>query len=212
MWSPKLSWSLVVIGILGRLGTNAEADDGLPSMGFSSFLPVQATLRHEAIVGDEQIRRTYVTVGTNLFAFCVPPGFQLDASNPAKVVLTPADYKCFLVFRVRARDLEGVAKSYRDTVLEEYPDAKILSEFAQPAGTSGGEAFDLQWVSTGHIIQSARVVFVESSVGTVELILLASADNFAGSKRALDYLRFSYCSDKDGPIKPLQTPSEPPRS
>lgn len=213
---PRIPRFIATACILAWRTLNAHGQDGSLTLISSNPvpLPLQVSVRNEAIIGLQQIHRAYVSVGTNMFAFAVPDDFHVDSSNPSKVVLVQADYNCFLAMRVisPAPERESQPDFYRGLVLEEYPSAKIVAEFAQAAGPYNGPVYDLQWTNASRVQQSARVLFIPSRVGTIEMILLSRSEKFSDSKRFFDFLRSSYCTDDAGPIKPILAPKEPPRS
>src|ERR1017187_8618256 len=54
---------------------------------------LQVALRNEEFLGtsnDRQVRRVYLTLGTNQFALTVPEGYRVDASDPQKMVFSDA--------------------------------------------------------------------------------------------------------------------------
>src|SRR5262245_58031041 len=61
---------------------------------------LQANLRKGEIVGIEQVRRAFLTFGTNEFVFVIPSGFRMDTSDSGKVVLSDANFDFYLTFRV----------------------------------------------------------------------------------------------------------------
>src|SRR5690349_18861955 len=94
---------------------------------------LQVSVKKEELVGgtnERQVERVYLTSGTNQFAFAVPEGFRVDASNPQKIVLTDSSCSCFITFRfVTSSRAESVsASSSREMVLSRFPGAKISQE------------------------------------------------------------------------------------
>jgi hypothetical protein len=184
----------------------------LSSIDAANCLNLQVRMQNEAVICDEQIRRVYVTANTNTFAFILPRDFRLDASSGKKIVLSETD-NCYLVMRIIAPlGKDSSAPSFREMVLKEHPGATILEEFSHTAAGRSGPAFDLQSTNSSQVVQCARIVFIPSPVGTVEISLRSDKDKFAVSNHALNRVLWSFCTDEDGPIKPMQTPTEPPRS
>jgi hypothetical protein len=212
--SPFAAATLCSLG-LTLFPSAGDANDFL-SNDVDNYLPVCVSLRDEAIICDEQVRRIYVTVNTNTLAFVLPQNCRLDASNPKRIVLTEANHRCFLVVRILApRKLDSKnspTPSFRDMVLAEHPGATIVDEFFRSGAGRSGPAFDLQSTNSSQLVQCVRVVFLSSPVGTVELALQCQGAEFNNTKHLLDSLLRSFCTDENGPIKALQSPTEPPRS
>ena len=210
---PKVFTLAAAAFSLVGLNCVASGQESLTFSGTATYVPVQVTLREEAIIGWQQIHRMYVTAGTNKWAFCVPDNFHVDTSNPYKVVLVQADYNCFLSIRILTPIGGDLAPEYcRRQLSDAFPEANVTGEFAQRAGATSGPGFDLQWTNSNSVPQSARVAYFPSPAGVVELVLLSKSEKFTESRRFFDFLRASYCSDQSGPIMPIQAPKEPPRN
>jgi hypothetical protein len=182
----------------------ARADE-LPAYSITNRTAVKTTIRNGETVGLNQIRRAYVTVGTNQFMFIVPAGFQLDASNPRKIVLTDTDCSCFIVLRFdssTSADAVGQGPdSWRRLALSRFPGATILNEFAEFAADHSGQAFDLRWRNSGGAEQSARVVFIPSPVGMLEFSVLANSNRFEDSRSSFSSILGSLRSNECGKIE-----------
>lgn len=164
---------------------------------------LQGSLRSGEVVGVEQVRRAYLAFGTNRFAFVMPSGFRMDASNPEKIVLTDSNYSCFLTVRVAGRPTgqEVELETGRELVLNQHPGATILEQFLQSAANRSGPAFDLQWEASNGSMQSARVAFIPSAAGILEFSVLSKPDKFAESKHMLNFLMLTFRSNEGGKLE-----------
>ena len=162
-----------------------------------------ATLKNGETIGIEQIRRAHLSSGTNQFAFVVPEGFRMDASNPERVVLADSNYNFFLSVRIvvpgRFRDAQ--TDLCRDLLLKQHPGARISDEFSQSAANRSGPAFDAQWDAVGGTVQSARVAFIPTSIGILEFSLLSRPDKFAQGKYYLNFLLLTFRSNEGGTLE-----------
>lgn len=193
-----ISWAGLLSCAAGADEPSALSEPPSPPASF------QATLRNGETVGVEQVRRAYLSSGTNQFVFVVPPGFRMDGSNPEKVILSDATYSCFLALRIagplpgKIRDLR--ADFCRDLLLQQHPGAKISDEFSQSAANYTGPAFDAKWEGPSGTTQFARVVFLPSPVGILEFSLLSKPDKFAEGKGLLNFLLLSFRSNESGTL------------
>lgn len=210
MSSPKSICWLVLVALAGSPVTLTLCGQSLSATNASSRSAVSppalsATLRTEELSGAEHVRRAYVTFGTNRFAFIVPPGFRLNASNPDKIVLVKNDYSCFLTFQVAEPLRSDVKKleaaTCRKLVLHRHPGASILNEHSQSVDGHRGPAFDLQWTNTSGVAQSASVAFVPSPAGVLEFSLLSRPAKISEGQYFFSSLLLSFCSNEGGQLK-----------
>jgi len=196
------------------LAGNAGADQPNPESGANSP-DVQVSLRNEAIVGSEtgkKVQRAYLTSGTNQFVFEVPAGFQMDASNPQKIVLSDVNCTCFLTFRFAGRMPAGAKElqtdSCRSLALSRFPGAKISNESYDFAGNHGGPVFDLQWQNSSGTEQTARIMFIPSPAGIIEFNLLTTSSKFSDGRSLLNSLLGSFHSNEGGKLEVTQRPDK----
>jgi hypothetical protein len=202
---PKTIGFVTVVALLvGMAADTASAQEA--SEGAVTNLPtaLSTELKSEEMVGLQPVQRAYVTFGTNRFAFVVPYGYRMDASNPEKIALFNADYSSYIVFRVAepltyaARELPST--TYREVVLARYPNAKILDEFTQRAANHSGPAFDVQWTNSAHITQFTRVAFIPSAAGVLEFSLVSNAGKFTEGQYFLSYVMLSFRTNEGGKL------------
>jgi hypothetical protein len=174
------------------------------SGGETNLAAFRASLRSEEVIGSEAVKRAYVTLGTNEFAFVVPKGYRMDASIPEKITLIKDDYACSISLHFASAKSNGAAQpqadTVRQTVLERYPSTKIRDEFSQTAAGSRGPAFDLQFPNAAGALQFARVVFIPYANGVIEFTLLSNPDQFAIGQYAFDTLLLTFSSNQDGKL------------
>jgi hypothetical protein len=166
--------------------------------GGTNGLPFRVALRNEIFTGTEQVRRAYVSIGTNVFTLVLPPGFQMDASNPNRIVFVNADYSCYLTFSIIAPRGEMRPGFCRGLAQRWHPGAKISEEFPQSTGSYLGTACDLQWVNLNGSAQSARVAYASAAAGILQFTLLTQADKFAEGQKAFNSLVWSCHSNEGG--------------
>jgi hypothetical protein len=193
--------------VLGAALLSCKAGADLPEVSEAApppLPPLQANLRKGEVIGIEQVRRAFLTFGTNEFVFVIPPGFRMDASDSGKVVLSDANYDFYLTFRV-ANPAAGLraaqTEACRELLVKQHPNVKILDEFFQSAANRGGPAFDLQWDNTSGAKQASRVAFIPSAAGTLEFSLLSKPDKFAQGKTFFNLLLSTFLSNEGGKIE-----------
>ena len=139
-------------------------------------------MRHEAGPGLFPTDRAIVSVGTNQFAFEVPPGYRMDASDSGRVSLVSRDYSCLISFRIagsvapEATALDSAP--YREFLASQFPGANILEQFSMSANNRSGPAFEFEWGGAG-VFQRSRIAYIPSRGGVLEFSVSASPDKFA---------------------------------
>jgi hypothetical protein len=168
----------------------------------------QVSLRKEEFMGntnERQVQRVYLAMGTNQFALTVPEGFRVDASNPQKLVFSDVNFTYFITFRFVGPQFGSVKElpvdSYRNMVVNRFPEAKMLKESTAFADNHSGPAFDLQWKNSAGAEQSARVVFIPSGAGVMEFSLLASSSRFSDGRAFFDVLLATFRSNAGGKLQ-----------
>lgn len=186
--------------------TVASAEEsGSANLNTNTPPELQTVLRNEEMIKSAPVRRAYISIGTNAFAFVVPDGYRLDASNPQRVSLVSQDNNSFLTFQI-ANFSSGLAakpeaNTFRERALDLYPEAKILEEFSKTIANHPGPAFDLQWTNAFGGAQAARVIFVPSEAGILEFTARSSKNEFEEAASALHFLSLTFRSNEGGALK-----------
>ena len=186
------------------LASTAGAAD--PAWSCASNAPaLRVEVRHEGGPGQFPAYRAYVTAGTNKFAFLMPAGFRLDASDTQSVTLVSADYNCLLTWRILGQvppespDLDPAA--CREVLMQRRPGAKVQDEFTLPALGRRGPAFELRWNAKGGVPRYERVAFIPALAGVLEFSLASSPERFKAALPAFDLLLLSFrASDAKGKL------------
>jgi hypothetical protein len=163
-------------------------------------------LRAGETIGDTQVRRAFLTVGTNQFVFRVPTGFKLDASQHEKLIASDSAGS-FVTLRILPNmpSSDGT-QAWQELARKQFPESTITAEFSEFALNRSGPAFDISWLAAG-ARHSARVVFIPSSAGLLEITLLTPPDRFASGETALKIVLSSLQSDEHGKIVIVPLPS-----
>lgn len=183
------------------------------SCGYSQLRPDQnqetnlppvmdVSIKSEELVKADPVRRAYVTVGTNQFAFVVPDQFRMDASNPEVIQIMDAEASCFITFRVvpQSKSATKDSAAFRAAVLNRFPGARIEEEFPKKVNGRSGTAFDFDWTNANGALQSGRFIFVPTEAGTLEFSLLTRADVRSKGSYFFNSVLLSFCSNLDGPL------------
>ena len=167
--------------------------------------PLQVSVVYEPVPNMPPVPRAYVTTGTNQFAFLVPEGFRVDASNPETILLIKTDYSCFLTFRIVGPATAGTTDlkpdSCRELLSNRFPGAKIADVFSLAAANHGGPAFNLQWTNASGVAQSARVAFIPSAAGLLEFSLVASPGRFPAGQPPFNSLLLTFRTNEGGKLE-----------
>jgi hypothetical protein len=192
------------LGALFLAGRVAASDTLAASTGVATNRPAfGASLRSGETVGDHQVQRIFLDVGTNQFAFIVPAGFRMDASDPQKIVLYNEDEGCYIIVRVSHPAFsDGVPQDdyFRATALSRFPGARISEEFPDAAAGHTGTAFILRWNNAAGMPQSGRSSFILCADGVLDLTAIAPADHFRDAQNYLTILMTSIRSNETGKL------------
>lgn len=155
----------------------------------------------EPLLGREPVTRASLSCGNKRFTFLVPNGYRVDASDPAKVVLTSGDFRSYIT--LRAANLTCGEKAPQETeckarLLEKYPEANIIEEFTSSAGGFAGPAFDLRSKTEGGAITAARVAYIPGLSGALEFSLVTSPEQFGKSLGQLHSVMLTFRASEVG--------------
>ena len=166
--------------------------------------PFDASVKNGEIVGREQVRRVFVSCGTNEFVFAVPVDLRVDV-RANKVTLISPDASYFLSFRIvlpADSDSGGsITDPYRRHVMDQFPDAKIVEEASQSAAGRSGPAFEMQWKAGSGPERNVRVALIPSPAGLLEWSLNADSAKVAAGRSASSYLLRTFQSNERGAIE-----------
>jgi len=176
----------------------AKGEEPPPAAVTVDPLEFRTLLKQEEFLGPEQVRRAYISVGTNQFAFVVPPELRMDASNPRKIVLISPDECSYLTLRIVP---PAPNASYRDLVQRQFPKATMLNEFTENAANRSGPAFDVEWANAANVSQSARVVFIVSATVVLEFGLITTSKDFVKNKGLLQILLLTLRTNEGGKLE-----------
>ena len=139
--------------------------------------------------------RVFVDIGKMKFTFLTPDGFRVrDDTLMQRVVMEGISKDCNIIFRRSLPLDEGT--TYREMLLARYPGSKIVSESSRKIIGNDCPLFDLEWTKDG-VIHYARVVFVSSGAGPLEITAVGTAD----VKNFLSIVLATFVSsDEDGKL------------
>ncbi|HYG21759.1 MAG TPA: hypothetical protein VEH04_03175 [Verrucomicrobiae bacterium] len=192
----KKTWAATLLGLallpchgqLPFLATNTPA--------------LRVEMRAGETVGAEQIHRAFISLGTNKLVLRVPGGFQLDAADPDRVVVSNLELGQYISIQLVPRSQAGDAPArdaWKQRALRLGQNPTIVEELTEYALNRSGPGFDLRWMQSG-AEQRARVVYIPTSSGTLEISLFASAAQFDRARLFLRIVLASMQTDEHGPI------------
>jgi hypothetical protein len=165
---------------------------------------LEAAIQNGEIVGWEQVRRVFVTCGTNEFVFVAPYGLRIDA-NPAMVTVVSADSTYFLTFRIlRAADADPNLEnldSYRELVFNRFPGAKVVEEYSKSAAGRNGPAFELRVKIASGVERAVWVALIPSAAGVLEFTLNADLSKSTDAKQAFNSGLRTFRSNENGKLE-----------
>lgn len=187
----------------------AYADDS--PVERSPFLPrtFDAAVKNGETIGWEQVRRVFMSCGTNEFLSAVPQGLRVEIATD-KVTLVSTDATYFLTFRILDKAVTDPnltrLDSYRQLALNQFPDSKVLEEFSQTAAGRRGPAFELRWTAAGASERVSRMAFIPSAAGILEFSLNADLKKSAAGQSAFTLLLRTFRSIEDGKVEIIRGP------
>jgi hypothetical protein len=185
------------------LTLRASADEAAPGVPApSTNKPAfKASLRAGETIGMHQMQRAFLNIGTNQIAFIVPTGFQMDATNPQKIVLTEPAHGYYITVRVsNAAEVGSDSSAFKADALSRFPGAKITQESADFAANHSGSAFNLEWMNPNGVAQSARISFIPSAAGILEFSVVARSADFKDARNYFDILLGSVQNNESGKL------------
>jgi len=207
MFPERVHRSAVIILGLWSLAWQACADPvWMDNATNSSSLRV--SLKSEEFRGnsnERQVQRAYLTLGTNQFALTVPEGYQVDASNPQKIVFSDVNYTCFITCRFIGSAPAGSDASqdafYRNLALSRFPGATVADQYSAAAPNLTGPAFELRWRNSFGAEEIACVAFLPTAAGVMEFDLLANSSNFDAGRYTFRVLLSSLRTNEGGRLE-----------
>lgn len=196
---------LLATGCLADSPVLAQTQSGYPSLlpATNCFI-LKTEIRAGETVGNEQVKRAYITVGTNILVFRLPFGLQLDGSNPEKILITNPEEGWFIALRwlksTQSEAPELSLETCKDLASATFPRSTMEREFSEFALNRSGPAFDLCRTLAGQR-QSARIAYIPLSQGILEFSLVTGSEKFVAAKTELFIILASLKSDEDGPIR-----------
>jgi hypothetical protein len=161
------------------------------------------SLRGGEKVGDHQVQRVFMDIGTNKLAFIVPTDFRMDASDTGRIVLSGNSSPCYITVRVSSptsADAESQNAFFRAEALSRYPGAKVSEESSDSAAGHMGNAFNLEWTDASGTPECVRIAFIPCAAGVLEFSAQAPASYFHEAQMNLTVLMTSVRSNETGKL------------
>lgn len=187
------------------LKTSAAWSQTLPQLSapFTNKATLNVSVRGGETVGDHQVKRAFLNIGTNTIVFVIPTDFHIESAGNDKVVLADSTSSYFVTVRVTDISLAGTdleTPFFQKRALSRFPGAKVSNQFSTFAGGHLGPAFDLAWISAAGTSQSVRIAFIPSAAGVLEFSILSRTANFEDAQRYLTVLMASVRNNETGKL------------
>lgn len=167
------------------------------------------TTRHE-LEGVGYYFRAVAAIGTNQFVFIVPKGYFIRVDEPNRLVrAVEREDKCSISVQLITLPTNAVDKAtldlkpdaFRELLLQQYPNARVLETLSLSAGGTTGPAFDFAWRNEAGFELHNRVAFIPTVAGVVEFNLLTSAALREESSHALNHLMLTFRIAEKGKLE-----------
>ena len=193
-------WALATLLLTLRVSAEEQPSPqtSAPATNAPAF---RASLRAGETIGRHQMQRAFLNLGTNQIAFIVPTGFQMDATDSQKIVLTDPAHGYFMTVRVTNPTEEAAGASFfRAEALSRYPGAKITGESTDFVANHSGPAFNLEWLNPSGAGQAAHISFIPSAAGVLEFSIMARSVDFKDARIYFDILQSSVQNNETGKL------------
>ena len=129
------------------LAVGAQADEVASPKSSADLVTFAAWVEHGEFIGDEQLRRLFVTCGTNQLGMLVPTGLRADLSRADRVTLTAPDMSYYLTVKIKETEFRsqnsefwiqdsGFRSRLQQQVLEHFPGAMLTEESSRKCGSA----------------------------------------------------------------------------
>jgi hypothetical protein len=165
----------------------AFADEGANPGRPLEPITFAAWVENGEFIGEEQIRRLYVTAGSNHFGFIVPSGMRVDVSRADRVTLMESDLSYFLTLRINGSSTSGVGAEggFLQQALHHYPGALLTDESSTEVAGRRGPLFSLHWKPAEGVDRAVVVAFIPNTAGVLEFSAVAERGKVAEARSAL---------------------------
>jgi hypothetical protein len=194
---------------LRLLCVDANADGGAAQEGRREAVSFAAWVESGEFIGDEQLRRLYVSVGSNQCGFIVPSGLRVDLSRADRVDLMMPDLSYFITLRIgkSAAASLGLYDGFRQQALEDYPGAALTDEGTTEVEGRRGPTYYLRWKPAEGVDRTVTVAFVPTTAGVLEFSAVAETSKASEAQSALVGLLQRLQSGERGKFK-MESPRQ----
>ena len=194
------------------LAVGAQADEVASPKSSADLVTFAAWVEHGEFIGDEQLRRLFVTCGTNQLGMLVPTGLRADLSRADRVTLTAPDMSYYLTVKIKETEFRsqnsefwiqdsGFRSRLQQQVLEHFPGALLTEESSLEIAGKRGPLFNLRWKPAENVDRLVSVTFVASPAGLIEFSVVADRLKDAEAQNALSAMLCRLQSGERGRLK-----------
>lgn len=196
--------TLAATTILAVVGFGQPADGLIASSNPPHAVAI--TLRPGEHVGNEQVIRQFIRIGTNEFVFVLPGEMRRNSTPDGTTVLTSWDMTYFLTVRLKAPPSPplGLSEALREHIANQYAGASSLEDYTACVADHEGAGFQF-WQSLPNVgPRLIRILQVPFRAGVMEFVLNADARNAKTGQAALDMILLTFRSNEHGPLETIQ--------
>jgi hypothetical protein len=136
---------------------------------------LRAWIEPGEFVGELQMRRFYLSAGTNRFGFMLAPGLVMSAPTNEKVMLAGPQFEYFVTLRFIAPGVFSCNEAAcRQRVEQLFPEGIVLDQTGVNSLGRQGFLFKLQWKSLENVQRAVAAAFVPTAAGVLEIVLSAN--------------------------------------
>lgn len=174
--------ALTVFGAGFLSSRTARADEATNAVPATTAVTFAAWMENGERVGDEQVRRLYMSSGTTQLGLVVPSGLRVDLAKADRVTLIAPGMSYFMTLRIGG--VPGGGNSVRERALREYPGATVIEESSTEALGARYVMLKLRWKSTTSVDRVVLVSYVPTAAGTLDCSMVAEQAKAAEAEDA----------------------------
>jgi len=168
-------------------------------------LMTQSTVLAGEIVGTEQIKRAFMSFGTNEFMFIVPDAVLARFSQERPAMLTGRQADFSISFRLLNKLPAGatVKNELKAWVQTHYTDSVRIEDFAIPVADHEGVGlqFHQRPRSASASNRFVRIIWTPCEAGVLEFLLVSEANCVKAAQQNFDVVLTTFCTNEQGKIK-----------
>jgi hypothetical protein len=197
--------ALLLIPATATLAWDGRAPNPLSESSLQTELRLGETVRRT------QVRRVFMTCGTNQYMTVVPDGGRLDTTQPNRVIFSGADWSYYITLRLlrRAGEPPGpveVGDALR-IISEKFPGASVTGTNSTSILGATGPTIEFSQAANGVPANRGRLALIPVEGGIWEIATVANPRH-NDADDALHFITLNFRSNESGPIEIMPMPDQ----